>query len=691
MHSLLLKNEYTLKYKYKSYHTILDGPVNISSLGEWVDYTIVNYSTFSTYEVYSPDTSVEITVINDTIRIKLTAVRDSIVVIINTDGVYDIYTLPVLLLPSTPSITYPTTGLTINSFTFTATSSPFSSPSGSLHVSSDWQVATNSAFSNIVFQSLNNTTNKTSIQITVSSENTYYIRVRYKDSYNKYSQWSNASSFIISILPPGTPSITYPTTGLTINDFTFTATSSPFSSPSGSLHVSSDWQVATDSAFSNIVFQSLNDTTNKTSIQITVPSENTYYIRVRYKDSNNKYSQWSSVVSFNVNVIPNSEFQILTASDKAADDRFGYSVSLSGNVAIVGAFYASPGGTERAGKAYIFRYNGTSWIQEAILIASDKAANDFFGFSVSISGNVAIVGASRADPGGTTDAGKAYIFRYNGTSWIQEAILIASDKAASDWFGNSVSISGNVAIVGADRANPGGTTRAGKAYIFRYNGTSWIQEAILIASDKTADDRFGNSVSISGNVAIVGAYKADPSGTEDAGKAYIFRYNGTSWIQEAILIASDKAASDWFGNSVSISGNIAIVGANLADPGGITNAGKAYIFRYNGTSWIQEAILTASDKAATDHFGFSVSISGNVTIVGAYYASPGGITKAGKAYIFRYNGTSWIQEAILIASDKAASDWFGYSVSISGNVAIVGAYLASPGGITKAGKAYIFV
>jgi lipopolysaccharide export system protein LptA len=431
-----------------------------------------------------------------------------------------------------------------------------------------------------------------------------------------------------------TPSIMYPTAGLTINDFTFTATSSPFSSSSGSLHVSSDWQVATDSAFSNIVFQSLNDTTNKTSIQITVPSENTYYIRVRYKDSYNKYSQWSSAVSFYINVIPNSEFQILIASDKAANDYFGWSVSISENVAIVGASAANPGGTTDAGKAYIFRYNGTSWVQEAILASSDKAVDDNFGNSVSISGNVAIVGAPYADPGGTEDAGKAYIFRYNGTSWIQEAILIASDKAASDQFGYSVSISGDVAIVGANLADTGGTTDAGKAYIFRYNGTSWVQEAILTASDKAAGDYFGNSVSISGNVAIVGATYADPGGITSAGKAYIFRYNGTSWIQEAILIASDKAASDWFGYSVSISGNVAIVGAYYASPGGTSFAGKAYIFRYNGTSWIQEAILIASDKAGSDYFGWSVSISGSVAIIGASYGDPGGTTNAGKAYIF---------------------------------------------------------
>ena len=182
--------------------------------------------------------------------------------------------------------------------------------------------------------------------------------------------------------------------------------------------------------------------------------------------TSNKYSQWSSVVSFNINVIPNSEFQILTASDKAASDLFSRSVSISGNVAIVGAHRADLSGTLDAGKAYIFRYNGTSWLQEAILIDPDNAAYDFFGFSVSISGNVAIIGAYAADPGGITNAGKAYIFRHNGTSWLQEAILTASDKAANDRFGWSVSISGNVAIVGAYAADPGGTEDAGKAYIF---------------------------------------------------------------------------------------------------------------------------------------------------------------------------------------------------------------------------------
>ena len=166
------------------------------------------------------------------------------------------------------------------------------------------------------------------------------------------------------------------------------------------------------------------------------------------------------------NVIPNSRFQILTASDKAANDWFGCSVSISGDVAIVGASDAAPGGTLDAGKAYIFRYNGTSWVQEDILTASDKARGDNFGTSVSISGGVAIVGAYYASPGKTAQAGKAYIFRYNGTSWIQEAILIASDKAEDDRFGNSVSISGNVAIVGARYADPGGSTDAGKAYIF---------------------------------------------------------------------------------------------------------------------------------------------------------------------------------------------------------------------------------
>ncbi len=279
---------------------------------------------------------------------------------------------------------------------------------------------------------------------------------------------------------------------------------------------------------------------------------------------------------------------------------------------------------------------GASFAQppdEFKILASDGAAGDLFGESVSISGDVAIVGARLDDDNGV-NSGSAYVFRLVGGSWIEEAKLTASDGAASDLFGFSVSISGDVAIVGAFFDDDNGTD-SGSAYVFRHSGEGvWTQEAKLTASDGAAADRFGISVSISGDVAIVGARLDDDNGSS-SGSAYVFRLVGGSWIEEAKLTASDGAAFDRFGISVSISGDVAIVGARLDDDNG-SSSGSAYVFRLVGGSWIEEAKLTASDGAAFDRFGISVSISGDVAIVGAFFDDDNG-SSSGSAYIYSFN------------------------------------------------------
>jgi len=372
-----------------------------------------------------------------------------------------------------------------------------------------------------------------------------------------------------------------------------------------------------------------NDTITYIAPEVAEDTEATFTV---YK-SGVPYTFSIAVTKYEPAGLPQFLYQVIKPLDNITYSLLNYSISMYGDNIIVGIPGANVNSEQEVGRAYIFTYNSTSsmWERTAILDPSDGVGGDNFGYSVSIYGDVAIVGAAGADSG----AGKAYIFRYNGSTWVEEAILTASDKASGDAFGCSVSIYGDVAIVGAYTADPGGVTDAGKAYIFRYNGSTWVEEAILTASDKATYDRFGNPVSIYENVAIVGAYDADPGGLSSAGKAYIFRYNGSNWVEEAILTASDKAADDWFGYSVSIYGNVAIVGAYGADPGGVTDAGKAYIFRYNGSTWVEEKILSASDKATYDAFGYCVSIYGNVSIVGAKNASPGEVSSAGKAYIFK--------------------------------------------------------
>jgi len=345
------------------------------------------------------------------------------------------------------------------------------------------------------------------------------------------------------------------------------------------------------------------------------------------------------------------------------------------------------------------------FVQKAKLTASDKAAYDYFGYSVAVSSDV-VVGAPYAAPGGKTDAGAAYVFVKPGGGWgdmTQTAKLTASDKASNDRFGQSVAVSGGVVVVGAPVANPGGTTDAGAVYVFVKPGGGWgdmTQTAKLTSTDKAAYDYFGWSVLVSGSVVVVGAQLADPGGTPDVGAAYVFVKPLGGWgdmTQTARLTASDKAEIDMFGTSVAVSGDVVVVGASNAKPGGTINAGAVYVFVKPGGGWAnmtQTAKLTSSDKADKDLFGNSVAVSGSMVVVGAPFANPGGTTDAGAAYVFVKPGSGWAdmtQTAKLTASDKADKDYFGHSVAISSDVVVVGAPVADSGGTAYAGAAYVFV
>ena len=417
----------------------------------------------------------------------------------------------------------------------------------------------------------------------------------------------------------------------------------------------------------------------------------------------------NNLLTVSYNDFPTSETEKITASDGAASDRFGTSVSMSsdGNSVIVGANYDDISSNSDQGSAYIYKYNsGTSSWDETKLIASDGGAGDLFGYSVAISGdgNKVIVGAYGDDTLGSnptpSDSGSAYIYKYNsGTSSWDETKLTASDAAAGDLFGYSVAMSadGNSVVVGAKYVDDNGTN-SGSAYIYKYNsGTSSWDETKLTASDAASGDIFGQSVAMSGdgNKVIVGAPEDDDNSQDDSGSAYIYKYNsGTDSWDETKLTASDAAESDYFGYSVSMSGdgNSVVVGAYSDDDNG-TESGSAYIYKYNsGTSSWDETKLTASDAAADDNFGISVAMSGggNKVIVGAY-ADDNSQYNSGSAYIYKYNSGTW-DETKLTASDAAVSDFFGISVAMSGdgNSVIVGAHWDNISSNTNQGSAYIF-
>ena len=309
----------------------------------------------------------------------------------------------------------------------------------------------------------------------------------------------------------------------------------------------------------------------------------------------------------------------LTANDGAKGDRFGHSVYINGNRAIIGADGDNDLGAS-SGSAYIFQFNGTDWVQQKKLTANNGAVLDRFGISVCIDGDFAIVGAFMTNRKGY-DSGSAYIFYYNGTKWIQQAEITANDGVSGDLFGWSVSINGNYALVGSPLSDSDGglVPNSGSVYVFYYDGTNWVQQAKLTANDAEAYDEFGFSVSINGDYAFVGSYCDDDFG-KNSGSVYVFRRSGTSWTQFQKITAYDADAEDWFGYSVSVKGNYAIVGSLIDDYKG-KDSGSAYMYKYDGTKWALRGKLTGRLAKDYDLFGFSVDISPDMIIIGASTAA----------------------------------------------------------------------
>jgi hypothetical protein len=357
------------------------------------------------------------------------------------------------------------------------------------------------------------------------------------------------------------------------------------------------------------------------------------------------------------------EKQKLLASDGATNEFFGYTVSLDGDTALIGAPTRYSTDT---GSAYVFTRTTGTWTQQAKLLASDGVTGDDFGRSVSLSGDTALIGAYYDDDNGE-HSGSAYVFARTGTTWTQQAKLTASDGAADDWFGESVALDGDTALIGAhgdDNNGPG----YGSAYVFTRTGTTWTQQAKLLVSN--AAGGFGCSVSLSGDTALIGVISEIENETI-YGSAYVFTRTGTTWTQQAKLFASDGAALDLFGTSVALSGDTALIGAENDNDNGFWS-GSAYVFARTGTTWTQQQKLLASDGSFGDSFGVSVSLDGDTALIGALYDSDKG-DSAGSAYLFTRTGTTWVQQQKLLASDGAPANNFGCSVSLSGDTALIGA------------------
>ena len=368
----------------------------------------------------------------------------------------------------------------------------------------------------------------------------------------------------------------------------------------------------------------------------------------------------------------------LTAADGLRGDEFGYSVAVDGNTAVIGAYQDDhtdddSNTIDNAGSAYVFTKVSGVWRQLAKLTASDGDTSDEFGYSVAVDGDTIVVGAhldDHTDGDGDTDddEGAAYVFTKPANGWAdmtQTAKLTAFGAAASDEFGISVAVDGDTILVGAHQND----SNKGAAYIFTEPFTGWANSSEtgkLIASDGAANDEFGISVAVHGDIAVIGARQDDTRN----GSAYVFTRVSGVWSQEAKLIASDGAANDEFGISVAVDGDTILVGAHQND----SNKGAAYVFTKVSGVWKHVAKLTADDGAANDEFGISVAVDGDTIVVGAHQDDDKD-DLSGSAYVFtRDSAGGWRQREKLTASDGEAGDRYGYSVGVSGDTVVVGAY-----------------
>ena len=403
-----------------------------------------------------------------------------------------------------------------------------------------------------------------------------------------------------------------------------------------------------------------------------------------------------------------------------AGDRFGGAVAVDGEWLAVGASYE--GGDFNAlglsGAVYVFRMTKSGWQQDAYLQAAAPDIGDSFGAAVAVRGNTIVVGApgeSSGVPGNPNDnsseqAGAVYVFIHDGTEWLEQGYLKASNIGSFDYFGAAVAVDGDVIVVGTqweDSAASGvngdqgsdAAMDAGAAYVFRRSGQAWTQEAYLKASNPGAGDEFGDSVAISGDTIVVGARDEDSGrggvgDAENAGAAYVFQREAGLWEPAGFLKSSNADAGDRFGEDVAIDGSTIVVGApfeasaSVDDPedDSLEIAGAVYVFEPSIEGWIQTDYLKAPNPGSGDWFS-SVAIDGELLLVGAFGedgssrvvngAHDDNRELSGAAYTFTRRSLGWRHHAYLKAENADSGDYLGWSVALSGETAVAGALFES--------------
>ncbi len=370
--------------------------------------------------------------------------------------------------------------------------------------------------------------------------------------------------------------------------------------------------------------------------------------------------------------------QIVTAANGEPISTFGYSVALSADTALIGT---------QGNGAYVFERSDGLWEQRQKLAAAGNPSG--FGHKVAIHGDTAVVSATPNLIGDIPVNNSVHVFERSNGTWSEVAVLASHAAPSTDRYGSAVAVSGDTILVGAYKATLDDyAPMQGAAYLYRRVDGVWTLAKVLHADDGRANEYFGLSVALSGGTALVGARDATIDRyTPRQGAAYVFDEAGGAWTQAQKLYASDGGSNDFFGSSVALDGDTALVGAPNAYGNG-EYQGAAYLFRRSGGAWTQFQKLRGTNGRSIDQFGISVALSGSTALVGAYLAEVDGRSQQGAVHAFAASERGWVQADRLVASDGAAGNQYGWSVALDGTTALTGAHLANVAGHSLHGKGY---
>ena len=308
------------------------------------------------------------------------------------------------------------------------------------------------------------------------------------------------------------------------------------------------------------------------------------------------------------------------------------------------------------------------WQQQAKLVAEPAFAEDTLGGKVALKNNIAMLGVMRRDDKGK-DSGAVVSFEREANTWQQTQIFTAPDAKPGDAFGQSIALTESHLIIGAPR-NDALDVDSGAAYIYKRDKNTWRYQTKITASDGAAGDLFGISVAIDGNTILVGADLHDKT-AENAGAVYVYVLDDNQWKQEAKLMASDGGKTDIFGVRVALSENTALISARRDDTEELgVDAGSAYIFVRNGSTWTQQVKLTSPDGKADDRFGRGVALSDDTAIISAMNHDANG-SNTGAVYVYKNGADGWRYTSKFVAKSSMPDDKFGWNVGLSNGVAVV--------------------